>query len=260
MAGELAAALQAEKLILLTDTAGILQNREDPSSLLRQITLPEARELIETGHVAHGEPVNPATGAAEDYEVGYPGKDHHVAEQAGGMKFGMAVLGVLALIGGFVQIPGVTEVVAHFLEPTFEGSPLAAQHPSVGKAWLGLGIGGTIALFGIALAWVFWVRRPSIPGTLRARFRPLYELFLHKWYFVVLIGLLFVRPVKAFGPFANQVVEPFVVGGIVTGTTSLVRSAGTLVRDLQSGMIRAYAALMVLGAILLVLYLLVRAA
>jgi hypothetical protein len=56
------------------------------------------------------------------------------------------------------------------------------------------------------------------------------------------------------------VVEPFVVGGIVTGTTTLVRSAGALVRDLQSGMIRAYAAVMVLGAILLVLYLLLRAA
>jgi NADH-quinone oxidoreductase subunit L len=221
---------------------------------------PEARELIDTGHVAHGEPVNPATGAAEDYEVGYPGRDHHVAEQAGGMKFGMAVLGVLALIGGFVQIPGVTEVIAHFLEPTFEGSPLAAQHPSVGKAWLGLGIGATIAVFGIALAWVLWVRRPTVPEALRSRFRPLYELFLHKWYFDELIDLVVVRPVQALGRFANRVVEPFVVGGIVTGTTTLVRSAGALVRDLQSGMIRAYAAVMVLGAILLVLYLLLRAA
>jgi NADH-quinone oxidoreductase subunit L len=120
----------------------------------------EAEHLIETGHVVHAEPENPVTGQPEDYEVGYPGEEHHIAEQARGMRFGMAMLGVLALIGGFVQIPGVTEVIAHFLEPTFEGSPLAAMHPSVGKAWLGLAIGGLIAIVGIAVAWVLWVGRP----------------------------------------------------------------------------------------------------
>jgi acetylglutamate kinase len=46
VAGELAAALQAEKLILLTDTAGILRNREDPGSLIRQVSLSGARQLI----------------------------------------------------------------------------------------------------------------------------------------------------------------------------------------------------------------------
>ncbi|MFM8888960.1 MAG: NADH-quinone oxidoreductase subunit L [Solirubrobacterales bacterium] len=221
---------------------------------------PEAEELIETGHVAHGEPVNPANGQPEDYEVGYPGKEHHIAEQSPGMRFGMLPLGVLALIAGFLQVPGVTEVVTKFLEPTFEGSTLAAIHPPVSMAWLGLLNGGVIAVVGIAFAWVFWVRRPAIPGTLRQRVRPLYELFVHKWYFDELIHAVIVRPVLAFGDFCNRVVEPFVVGGIVTGTTSLVRSAGALVRDLQSGMIRAYASLMVLGAIAVVLFLLLRGA
>ena len=54
VAGELAAALQAEKLILLTDTPGILRDRDDPGSLIRQVTLAGARELIEGGIVAGG--------------------------------------------------------------------------------------------------------------------------------------------------------------------------------------------------------------
>jgi acetylglutamate kinase len=54
VAGELAAALQAEKLILLTDTAGILRDRNDPGSLIRQLTLAEARQLIADGVVAGG--------------------------------------------------------------------------------------------------------------------------------------------------------------------------------------------------------------
>lgn len=54
VAGEVAAALQAEKLILLTDTPGILRDRHDPGSLLRQLSLAEARDLIATGVVDGG--------------------------------------------------------------------------------------------------------------------------------------------------------------------------------------------------------------
>ncbi len=54
VAGELAAALGAEKLILLTDTRGILQDYKDPSTLLQKVDIQQARELIETGIVAGG--------------------------------------------------------------------------------------------------------------------------------------------------------------------------------------------------------------
>jgi acetylglutamate kinase len=54
MAGELAAALDAEKLILLTDTPGILLDRHDPESLVRRLDIYRARQLIETGVVAGG--------------------------------------------------------------------------------------------------------------------------------------------------------------------------------------------------------------
>ena len=54
VAGELAAALGAEKLILLTDTPGILKNQNDPSSLIEKIRLSEARALIDEGIVKEG--------------------------------------------------------------------------------------------------------------------------------------------------------------------------------------------------------------
>ncbi|CAI8163229.1 MAG: acetylglutamate kinase [Prochlorococcus sp.] len=54
VAGELAAALEAEKLILLTDTPGILSDKDDPASLIRQLKLSEARQLIVDGVVAGG--------------------------------------------------------------------------------------------------------------------------------------------------------------------------------------------------------------
>lgn len=54
VAGELAAALGAEKLILLTDVAGILENREDPKSLVKEIDMKGVREMMEQGKVAGG--------------------------------------------------------------------------------------------------------------------------------------------------------------------------------------------------------------
>ncbi|MBW4682767.1 MAG: acetylglutamate kinase [Microcoleus vaginatus WJT46-NPBG5] len=54
VAGELAAALGAEKLILLTDTAGILKDYKDPSTLIPKLSIQDARDLIDTGVVAGG--------------------------------------------------------------------------------------------------------------------------------------------------------------------------------------------------------------
>lgn len=54
VAGELAAALGAEKLILLTDTAGILRDYKDPSTLITKIDIQEARSLISSGVVGGG--------------------------------------------------------------------------------------------------------------------------------------------------------------------------------------------------------------
>ena len=54
VAGEIAAALQAEKLILLTDTPGILEDYHDLSTLITHLDIQKARKLIENGVVSGG--------------------------------------------------------------------------------------------------------------------------------------------------------------------------------------------------------------
>ncbi|XP_073145886.1 acetylglutamate kinase, chloroplastic [Henckelia pumila] len=53
-AGELAAALSAEKLILLTDVAGILENRDDPNSLVKEVDIKGVKKMVEDGKIAGG--------------------------------------------------------------------------------------------------------------------------------------------------------------------------------------------------------------
>lgn len=54
VAGELAAALNAEKLILLTDTPGILQDPKNPETLLHHLNIQQARALIDSGVISGG--------------------------------------------------------------------------------------------------------------------------------------------------------------------------------------------------------------
>lgn len=54
VAGEIAAALGAAKLILLTDTAGILRDYKDRSTLIPRLDIAEARQLIDEGVVSGG--------------------------------------------------------------------------------------------------------------------------------------------------------------------------------------------------------------
>ena len=54
VAGELAAALQAAKLVLLTDVEGILRRRSEPDSLISTLAADQAEELIAAGVIEGG--------------------------------------------------------------------------------------------------------------------------------------------------------------------------------------------------------------
>ncbi len=218
---------------------------------------PEAQELIDTGHVHHAHPFNPATGEEEDTDVGFPGAEHHIAEQSWPMAVAMAALAFGALFAGFIQVPGVDDTITRFLDPVFADSPLTQIVPSTGAAWLGLAIGAAISVAGIGVAYWIYVLRPGTSAKLIERFGALHTFLYNKWYFDEAIDLLVVRPALAVGRFANRVFERFVVDGVVSGTEETVRGAGGVVRVLQNGFVRSYALLLIAGFAGLALYFLI---
>jgi NADH-quinone oxidoreductase subunit L len=221
--------------------------------------VPEAREL-EEGHLHHAEtPSNPATGEAEDTDVGFPGPEHAIAERAWPMRVAMGTLALGAIGAGLVQIPKVDFVIDNFLRPSFAESKLYEPHTKDGLLWFGLALGTLIGLAGIALAYRVWVVRPGTADVVRTRLRPLYELFVNKWYFDELIAAVVVAPVAALGDFARDVIERRVIDDTLTGgTTGLVRAGSAAVRAVQSGFVRYYAALLVLGVTAVGLYFLLQ--
>src|SRR6185436_1421117 len=187
-----------------------------------------AREL-EGGHLYHAPThTNPATGEEEDTDVGFPGPEHHIAEREGSMKAAMSVLAVLAVIGGVVQIPNVTNWLHDFLEPTFAGSRYyETLEPSNSVIYGGFTLGAALGLAGIALAYRLWVVQPERPAAIRARLAGVHSFFVHKWYFDELIDTLIVRPVAWCGRFGRNVFERVVVNGVFVGGTSGAVRAGS---------------------------------
>jgi NADH-quinone oxidoreductase subunit L len=219
--------------------------------------VPEAREL-EQGHLAHHEPQNPASGEKEDTDVGFPGPEHVIAERSWPMKAAMTPLAVLAALAGLVQVPGLDEAVDKFLEPTFADSRYADVHPGTGTEWFELGIGGLLGIAGIGLAYLIYLRRRELRLEIRERFDAVHTFLFNKWYFDELYELLFVRPVAAMGRFGRTVVETdFVQGTIVGGATGVVRAGSSFARAIQTGYLRSYALMLLVGVGALALYFLI---
>ena len=204
----------------------------------------EAQELIDTGHVAHETPRNPATGEDEDTDVGFPGAEHHIAEQSPPMKIAMGVLAFLALFAGLIQVPGVDERRHQLPRPGLRRLAAGGDR-ALGRRRLvrprdrrrDLASPGSASPTGSTSL------RPETPAALIRRLGPLHTFLDNKWYFDELIDVLIVRPALAIGRFANRVFERFVVDGLVTGTEETVGGAGGVVRAVQNGFVRSYALL-----------------
>ena len=179
------------------------------------------------------------------------------------MKVAMFVLAIGAIFAGVLQIPTVTNVLHDFLEPSFQGSIFYEElEPSDGATFIGMAVGALLALGGVALAYWLWVtdgERRRVTA-LRARLAGVYTLFARKWYFDEIIDVLVVRPFAMFGRFARDVFERVVVNGLfVGGPSGAVRAGSAAVRAVQSGFLRYYAALLLLGVTALGLYFLLAA-
>jgi len=221
--------------------------------------VPEAQELID-GHLHHPtEHTNPATGEVEDTGVGFPGAEHHIAEQAPLMRVAMGILALGAIVAGFIQIPKITHGLESFLDPTFARSEIEVE-PSDGLIYFGLALGAVLGLLGIAIAYRIWVQKPGTSAAIQARLSIVHKLFANKWYFDELIELLVVRPFSWFGRFGQQTFERiFVNGALVGGTTGIVRAGSAAVRAVQSGYLRSYAALLLVGLAVVGFYFLLQA-
>ncbi len=166
---------------------------------------------------------------------------HGIHESPAVMWIPLAILAVLSLTGGAINIP-------KFLEPMYPAAE--AEVPGfVGYFSIAMGLGG------IALAFLFYVVSPAVPEGLAKAFSGPYRWLLNKYYVDELYDSAVVEPVvDGSRELLWQVADVRVIDGAVNGTGSVAQATGGLLRLAQSGYIRSYAAWVVVGSILAIAY------
>ncbi len=182
-----------------------------------------------------------------------PAHDHHEAHPTSILMIAPVAVLMIGTIGaGLLWIAGWRD----FFAPAFAGAP--EGHGAVFLPELGSTILVTaVVLVGIAIAYV----RYAAPAALREAIERLRvetvrmpAPLAHAFYFDVAIDALFVKPAQALGRLAGTVLDPLVLDGAVRETSIVTAWLGHLARSFQTGLVRAYALTLVVGAACFVAY------
>ncbi len=217
------------------------------------------------GHVpAH---VPPAAGA------------RHLHDAPPAMAIPLILLAIGSVVAGYVGVPhvlGGENRIERFLEPSFEAhgrvtaveEAIAAEpaeppaeaaeaaHGAAGSTELTLmGVSIVAAFGGIGLAWFFFLKRRDVAENLARSFSGVYRLLLHKYYVDELYDVTIVQPIKQTSTVVLwKGVDAGGIDGLVDGAGEVVRGGGSILRRLQSGSVRVYAASLFLGVVLVLGY------
>jgi NADH-quinone oxidoreductase subunit L len=197
------------------------------------------------------------------------------------MTIPLMVLAVLSVIGGYVGVPHILGGANHiheFLAPVLGGGgePTKA-HAGISllsQAWASGGEGGghgavleflmlaisvVIALIGIGIAYLFYVKNPALPKLAAERWKGLYKLVYNKYYVDELYEILFINSLKNLGIGLWKGFDDFVIDGSINGTAYLIGLLSGAMRTVQTGLVQNYAFAMVIGGVVIAAYYIVRA-
>lgn len=223
--------------------------------------------------------------------AGKPRDQHvydHVHESPRVMYLPLVVLSVFAIGVGWT-IPGIGLSINNLLEQArpageigtgvlWTGLSYPNEHDSHAPA---IHVAATLAAFGTAaagflLAMVFYGLRKLDPADVKQQFAPIYTLLWNKWYFDELYNFIFVRPTHFIGglvaKFDKQVIDVLIdkIAGCVRGLSKIddaidrnfvdglvnlignwTYSAGRSLKTVQTGRLRQYVVLIVVGVVAL---------
>jgi NADH-quinone oxidoreductase subunit L len=143
-----------------------------------------------------------------------------------------------AFIGdGFVKFWGAS------IATVPDGIMVALEHPGLLAEYAPL----VASVGGIAVAGLFYVGMPSLPGIFATRFAGLYNFVLNKWYFDELYDALFVKPTHKLARFVWHVGDDQMIDGVPRGLATLTADASSETVKIQTGSIALYAFIMLIG-------------
>ncbi len=188
------------------------------------------------------------------------GKEPHESPKV--MTIPLIILALGAIFSGWLSIPHSLGGGAHFvefLEPSVGHPKLVEVDHTVEYILMVLSV--LAGLFGIFLAWLVYVKSPSLETAFSSRFRRIYTFLFRKWLFDELYYYTIVKPTLWVSNFVVRlIVDTFVIDGTVDGSAYSINNIGSGLRRLHSGIINYYSVFILLGIVIyfIVFYILIR--
>ena len=201
----------------------------------------------------------------------------HALESPRVMTVPLMILAVLSTVGGFLGLPLVpgANVMHNWLGPWVggghapeaelghgtetathaEGATHAAGH-SVGLEVALMAFSVALALIGIWTAWQFYVKQPARAQDLGRRFAAPYRLLWNKYYVDEVYNAVVVQPLVGGSRLLWRIFDVGFIDGMVNGSGRMMRGFAGFLRPIQNGLAGSYAAAIMLGAVLIMGYVL----
>jgi NADH-quinone oxidoreductase subunit L len=182
-------------------------------------------------------------------------QEHHLHESPVSMTAPLVILAVLAVVGGFVNIPkifgGGFLALEHFLEPVLESSllKLGILDLSHSTEIIIMVISFGIAVSSILFARLLYVQKKMLPQADGEERSFMYSLSQNKFFFDEIYTKLIVDPLNSLSKVLYKFVEVSGIDKIVNGFSPAMQGIGNMVRTIQTGETGFYIFAMVMGII-----------
>jgi NADH-quinone oxidoreductase subunit L len=204
-----------------------------------------------------------------------PGSSGHLHDAPAAMALALVLLGAGSVVAGYAGLPhalGGSNLFEQFLSPSFgevhgsgsltdqadqaaEAEGQAAAHGAAGTELTLMAVSSAVAVAGILIAWLLFLARRSLAARLADRFAALRLLLLNKYYVDEIYDAAIVQPIRIVSDQGLwKVVDVQVVDAAVNGIGDVVAGSSAVMRRLQTGSVRAYAASLLFGIVLVLGY------
>jgi NADH-quinone oxidoreductase subunit L len=213
-----------------------------------------------TGATQHpaGAAEHPA-GAAE-----HPAGATHLHDAPPAMALALVVLAVGSILAGYIGLPhalGGSNRLEQFLAPSLEAHAAEDGHAAAneGLELALMGVSTLVAAAGIGLAVFFFLRNRTAADQVARRFAGVHRVLENKYYVDEIYDAAIVQPIQIVSQEGLwKRLDVRVIDGAVNGIADTVGGMGELLRRLQTGSVRAYAASVFVGVVCILGYYLFR--
>ncbi|OGL42412.1 MAG: NADH-quinone oxidoreductase subunit L [Candidatus Schekmanbacteria bacterium GWA2_38_11] len=191
-------------------------------------------------------------------------KLHHLHESPGVMTVPLIILAILSAVGGYVGVPhilGGSNVIGSFLAPVF-GKGLEGKVEAHGGGesleLILMGVSVVIAVVGLLVAYYLYLANRELPHKLEKKFKGIYKVLLNKYYVDEIYDACIVNPIKNGSIFLWEKFDDRFIDGLVNGVASFFDEGSAVLRRMQTGAIQSYMLSIVIGAVVILGYYLLK--